>query len=114
MHYVFAVYADKNHQFFTGGGRAGSLFGIDFVVKDYEITNTNQLYHVFLETFNTYVKNNIIEETPSGDLAYKTTRFNMNMFKPVADGFIKTLNKYPELSKTAKPLTAGKNFLAAR
>lgn len=100
MHYVFLVYPKNGAKFFEYQGRAGAFFGMDMILSDQEVTNTKQLYQLFLTTYDNYVKNYIVEYLPNGDIKYKISKFNNDILNHVGNGFMNLLKTQPELDFT--------------
>jgi len=110
VHYVYLVYEKEGSMFLDVNGRGGSFFGMDLILKDNYITNTQILLKVFQKTYNDYVKDKIIKEFPGGNRKYLIQGFE-NADDSVArfvGGGMTSIMKNPEFSlgKYVKPLSA--------
>ena len=102
MHYVFLVY-EKNSDvgFIDANGRGGSFFGIDVMFKNRYLPNTEKLKKLFDLTYERYVKDQIIQESPNGLRKHMFSRFGFEdnrIANHVSNGMNKLVEKYPELN----------------
>ena len=76
VHYLFMVYENEGKTFIDVDGRGGSFFGIDVMLQNQYITDTNKLLKLFQLTYDKYIKNQIIEEWPNGVRKHKFRKFD--------------------------------------
>ena len=101
VHYLFMVYENKDMAFCDVDGRSGSFFGIDVMLQNQYITDTNKLLKLFQLTYDKYVKNKIVDETPNGVRKHKYRRFdvgNNEIATYVANSMNALVKERPELN----------------
>ena len=101
VHYLFMVYENKDMAFCDFDGRSGSFFGIDVMLQNQYVTDTNKLLNLFQATYDNYVKNKIIDETPNGVRKHKFKTFDNGdnaIATYVANGMNTLVKERPELN----------------
>lgn len=102
MHYVFLVYETNSDVCFVDvNGRSGSFFGIDVMFKNRYLPNTEKLEKLFDLTYERYVKNQIIQESPNGLRKHMFSRFGSEdnrIANHVSNGMNKLVKEHPELN----------------
>ena len=101
VHYLFMVYENEGKTFIDVDGRSGSFFGIDVMLQNQYITDTNKLLKLFQLTYDRYVKNKIIEERPNGARKHIFRTFNDDgntIATYVANGMNTLVKERPELN----------------
>ena len=84
-HYVFLVYPDNGAHFMDANGRSGSYFGMDFVLHGKYSINPIKIFNLLQETYNQYVKGNIIQEFPNGNKKWLISNLDENNDKIARD-----------------------------
>ena len=100
VHYLFMVYENEDRVFCDVDGRSGSFFGIDVMLQNQYITDTNKLLKLFQLTYDRYIKNKIIDETPNGLRKHKFRTFdddNNTIATYVANSMNALVKEKPEL-----------------
>ena len=100
--YSLLMYEEPGRPFISYTGRSGSYFGISLILKQNEaITNADDLFKSLKETYDKYIKNKIIQETPtSRKWMYPTLRDpNDTLATYATRAYEKTLQQYPGLIK---------------
>lgn len=67
MIYTYVVYENEGKKFITAGGRSGSHFGMSLVFHGTYVEDANKVFQLLEKTYDEYVKNKIIQETPDGN-----------------------------------------------
>ena len=101
VHYLFMVYENKDMTFCDVDHRSGSFFGIDVMSQNQYITDTNKLLKLFQLTYDKYVKNKIVDETPNGVRKHRFKTFNDDsntIATYVANGMNTSVKEKPELN----------------
>ncbi len=114
VHYVFLVYEKEGSVFIDADGRSGSFFGMSLIFHNEYIGNTANLYKLFQQTYDKYIKNQIIIERPNGVRQHKFETFNVpddKIAEYVVRGMTSIIKQNPELNfmKDRYPLPPPQN-----
>jgi len=109
VHYVFLVYPNHpNEVFLDYNGRSGSFFGISLYLRNEYFINPEKICKILQTTYNNYIKNKIIKETPKlrQFLVPKLNYDDDKIANYVAQGLQKTILQNPEfnLNNDIRPL----------
>lgn len=66
-HYVLLIYPNPNAKFISADGNENSMFGMDFILRNHTAVNPAKIFNLLQTTYEQYVKNKIIQESPNGD-----------------------------------------------
>ena len=102
MAYSYLVYEDANRKFLSYTGRPGSYFGMTLIFDNKQVINPDALFKVLEATYNTYVKDKVIQDKPSGPRKwlYPTlTDSNDTVANYISKGLEQILKQNPRLLK---------------
>ena len=98
------LHKDSGKNFFSSVPRPGSLFGMSIIFSKQEQQsnkpNDKNILKLLHQTYESYVKGNIIEHYPNGNMKYKINHIECKdnkVAKDIAKAIYKIIERNPEL-----------------
>ncbi|MBR3511091.1 MAG: hypothetical protein IKN73_03445 [Alphaproteobacteria bacterium] len=99
-HNILSVYPEKGKSFFDINGNNVGFFCIDFVSEKNQIMNPMQMQSLLKKTYEMYIKNRLIQETPDGDRKFLITSLksqNNQIANDIYNCILNIIKTNPEL-----------------
>lgn len=96
-HYILLIYQNSGKQFLDTQGNPGCFLGIDLVIPDKKFFNPSTVRALLIKTYETYIKDKLVQELPNGDRKFIVSSLDDKMADDVYTGLMNITKTNPEL-----------------
>lgn len=97
-HYILLVYQNSGKQFLDQQGNPNCFLGIDLVIPDKKFLNPVIARNLLIKTYETYIKDKMVQELPNGDRKFMVSYLDDKMADEVYTGLMNITKTNPELN----------------